>query len=149
MSAHLAIQSAIVAARVAAPAVAGGNVRTNATRPMAAGVSGGVVVRLVQSRAATPQVLGGPYDWTTQYSIECLARSATGSADPVAAVDALLALVWERLSTLNTTGLGVIDVRMQPAIDWQVDDAETPTVAAVVNLLVNHRTTSTTLTAWS
>lgn len=149
MSAHLAIQAAIVAALTAAPAVAGGNVKANTTRPVASSSGLAVVVRLVQSRAATPQILGGPYDWTTSFQVECLGRAASGSADPVAAVDALLETVWARLSTLNTTGLGVYDVRMQPAIDWQVDDAEAPVAAATVSLLVNHRTTSTTLAAWS
>ena len=67
----------------------------------------------------------------------------------MAAVDALLDLVWSRLSTLNTAGLGVMDVRMQPQIDWLVDDGETPVVAATVSLQVNHRTNSTTLAAWT
>lgn len=149
MSAHLAIQAAIVAALTAAPAVASGNVKANTTRPVASSSSLAVVVRLLQSRADTPQILGGPYDWTTSFQVECLARAASGSADPVAAVDALLEAVWARLSTLNTTGLGVYDVRMQPAIDWQVDDADAPVCSATVSLLVNHRTTSTTLAAWS
>lgn len=149
MSAHLAIQAAIVAALTAAPAVAGGNVKVNTTRPVASSSNLAVVVRLMQSRAATPQILAGPYDWTTSLQIECLARAASGSADPVAAVDALLETVWARLSTINTAGLGVFDVRMQPAIDWQVDDAESPVCSATVSLLVNHRTTSTTLAAWS
>jgi hypothetical protein len=149
MSAHHAIQSAIVAALVAAPAVASGNVKVNTTRPVSAAFSHAVVVRLVQSRANTPQILGGPYDWMTQVQVECLARAASGTADPMAAVDALLEAVWQRLSTVSPAGLGAIDVRMQPAIDWQLDDGETPVVAAVINLTVNHRTTSTTLAAWT
>jgi hypothetical protein len=149
MSAHLGIQAAIVAALMAAPAVAGGNVKVNTTRPVSAATTEAVVVRLVQSRANTPQILGGPYDWMTQVQVECLARAASGTADPMAAVDALLEAVWQRLSTANPAGLGAIDVRMAPAIDWQLDDGETPVVAAVINLTVNHRTTSTTLAAWT
>ena len=147
MSAHLAIQQAIVAALNAAPALAGGNVKANATRPVASANAQAIVVRLAQTRAATPQLLGGPYDWTTRYEVECLARAASGAADPVAAVDTLLEAVWARLSALNTTGLGVVDVRMQPAIDWQLDDNETPVAVATVYLLVNHRTASTSLAA--
>lgn len=149
MSAHAGIQAAIVAALLAAPAAAGGNVKANTTRPVASSSSSAVVVRMVQSRAATPQMLGAGYDWTTAYQIDCLARGANGAADPIAAVDALLDLVWARLSTLVTTGLGVMDVRMQPQIDWTLDDAETPLVAATVTLQVNHRTTATTLAAWT
>ena len=147
MSAHLAIQQAIATALLAAPAVASGNVRQNATRPVASASSQGVVVRLAQSSAPTPQVLAGPYTWQTRFEIECLARAASGTADPVAAVDGLLEAVWSRLSTLNTTGLGVVDLRMQPTIDWQLDDSETPLASATVYLQVTHRTASTTLTA--
>lgn len=149
MSAQAAIQAAIVAALLVSPAAAGGNVKANTTRPVASSSSSAVVVRLLQSTAATPQTLGGPYDWTTAYQVDCLARGAAGASDPVAAVDALLDLVWARLSTLVTTDLGVMDVRMQPRIDWTIDDAETPLVAATVTLQVNHRTTSTTLAAWT
>ena len=105
MSAHLGIQAAIVAALMAAPAVAGGNVKVNTTRPVSAAFSQAVVVRLVQSRANTPQILGGPYDWMTQVQVECLARAASGNADPMAAVDALLEAVWTRLSTVSPAGL--------------------------------------------
>ena len=147
MSAHLAIQQAIAAALLAAPAVASGNVRQNATRPVASASTQAVVVRLAQSSAATPQVLAGPYTWTTRFEVECLARAAIGTADPVAAVDTLLEAVWSRLSTLNTTGLGVMDVRMQPTIDWQLDDSETPLASATVYLQVTHRTASTSLAA--
>lgn len=149
MSAHAAIQASIVSALLAAPAAAGGNVKANSTRPLASSSSSAVVVRLVQSRAATPQMLGAGYDWTTAYQIDCLARGSTGASDPVAAVDALLDLVWARLSSLVTTGMGVMDVRMQPQIDWTIDDAETPLVAATVTLQVNHRTNATTLAAWT
>lgn len=149
MSAHLSIQSAIVAALLSAPALAGGNVQANTLRPLASSKSSALVVRMVQSRAATPQILGGPYDWVTTYQVECLARGAAGSSESAAVVDSLLESAWQRLSTLSPTGLGVIDVRMQPAIDWQMEDAETPMVAAVISLQVNHRTQSTTLAAWS
>ena len=149
MSAHLSIQSAIVSALLAAPALAGGNVQANTLRPVSSSKTSAVVVRLLQSRAATPQTLGAGYDWTTTYQVECLARGAAGSSESAATVDALLESAWSRLSTLNPAGLGVMDVRMQPAIDWQMDDAETPLVAAVISLSVNHRTQATSLAAWS
>ena len=149
MSAHLAIQSAIVSALLAAPALAGGHVVANSLRPVASSKTAALVVRMLQSRAATPQVLGGPYDWVTTFQVECLARGSTGSTESAAAVDSLLESAWQRLSTLNTTGLGVMDVRMQPAIDWQMDGEDQPLVAAVISLQVNHRTSATTLAAWT
>lgn len=149
MSAHLAIQAAIVAALNAAPALAGGNVKANTVRPTASSQAQAIVVRLVQSRAATPQLLSGPYDWLTTYQVECLARAANASAEPAAAVDTLLAAAWERLASLSAQSLGALDVRMNPAIDWLYDDADTPVVSATVSLQVMHRTTSTNLNAWS
>ena len=148
MSAHLAIQTGVIAALAAAPAVAGGLIRANASRPLPASASSAVVVRLAQSRAVN-QLLGGPIDWTTTLQIECLARAASGSADPVAAVDALLETVWARLATLPAASLGAMDVRVAPAIDWQIDDSETPAVAATITLQVMHRTQSAALTAWT
>ena len=149
MSAHLSIQSAIVAALLSAPALAGGNVQANTLRPVAGSKAAALVVRMLQSRANTPQVLGGPYDWITTFQVECLARGAAGSTESAAAVDSLLDAAWQRLATLNPAGLGVVDVRMQPAIDWQMDGEDQPLVAAVISLQVKHRTTTTTLAAWT
>ena len=149
MSAHLSIQQAIVAALNAAPALAGGNVKANTVRPVATAASSAVVVRMLQSRAATPQMISGPYDWATVYQVECLARAANGAADPAAAVDALLSAVWERLATVNMASLGALDVRMAPQLDWQYDDGDVPTVSAAISLQVLHRTTSTNLSPWT
>lgn len=149
MSAHLSIQQAIVAALNAAPALAGGNVKANTVRPVASAASSAIVVRLMQSRAATPQMISGPYDWATVYQVECLARSSTGTSDPAAAVDTLLSAAWERLATVNLSSLGAMDVRMAPQLDWQYDDGETPTVSAAISLQVMHRTTSSNLSPWT
>lgn len=147
MSAHLAIQSAIVSALTSAPALS--NVRANSTRPMPAGQSQAVVVRLVRSRANTPQLIGGPYDWTTDFQIECLTRASGATAEPAAAVDTVLSAVWERLAGMTPSALAVLDVRMSPDIEWQYDDADVPMSAAVITLRVVHRTASNSLTAWS
>lgn len=149
MSAHLAIQAAIVAALNAAPALASGNIKANPVRPTASSQSQAIVVRLMQSRSATPQLLSGPYDWVTTYQVECLARAANASAEPASTVDSLLSAAWERLAGISAQSLGALDVRMNPAIDWTYDDADTPIVSATVSLQVIHRTPSTNLNAWS
>ena len=146
-TAHLAIQQAIVAALTTAPAVAGGNVRANAVRPLAATQAQGVVVRMVGSRSVGQTVLGGPFDWTTTDAVECQARANTANADPVAFVDTLLKAVWSRLTGLDPIALGAIDVRLQPAIDWQLDDPDAPLAAAVISLQIVHRTAATSLAA--
>lgn len=149
MSAHLAIQTALVALLTAAPALAGGNVKANTVRPIAAQHASGVVVRMLQSRADYPRVLGAGYEWQTSYAVECIARGANASAEPAATVDALLEAAWARIAVWQpAANLGVIDVRMSPAITWQTDDADTLMVAAVISLTVQHRTQAASLAAW-
>jgi hypothetical protein len=108
-----------------------------------------VVVRLLQSRAATPQVLSGPYEWVTDYQIECLARAPAASSEPAASVDSLLDAAWTRLATMTAAGIGVVDIRMLPEIKWEYDDADTPMAAAIISVQVLHRTNSTSLAAWT
>lgn len=149
MSAHLAIQGALVALLTAAPALAAGNVKANSVRPIAAQHTSGVVVRMLQSRADYPRVLGAGYEWQTSYAVECIARGANASAEPAATVDALLEAAWGRIAVWQpAASLGVIDVRMSPAITWQTDDADTLMVAAVISLTVQHRTQAASLAAW-
>ena len=148
MSGHLSVQTAIVAALTANPALASGNVLANTVRPMSAGINAGIVVRLMRSEAAQPQVIGGPFDWRTTFQIECLARAATGASEPIAAVDGLLSSAWARLAGMAPGSNGVTDVRLDPAISWQVDDAETPLASAVISMQVSHITDTATLAAW-
>ena len=149
MSAHLAIQTALVALLTASPALAGGNVKANSVRPVSTQHSSAVVVRMLQSRADTPRALGAGYEWQTQLAVECLARGASAAAEPAATVDALLETAWARIAAWQpASNLGVIDVRMTPLIDWQVDDGETPLVAATISLVVQHRTQAASLAAW-
>lgn len=144
MSAQLAIQSAIVAALLQAPAVAGGNVRANVVRPLSAAQPNAAVVRMLSS-VASAGMLGSPRQWSTQFAVECLARSSAPLGDPVAATDAVLTAVWQRLSALTMPELAVSEVAIQPSISWQVDDLDTPVAAAVLQLTVSHRTKPTTL----
>jgi len=148
MSGHLAVQTAIVAALTSAPALASGNVLANTVRPMSAGTNEAIVVRIMRSDAAQPQVIGGPFDWRTMFQIECLARAATGASEPIAAVDTLLAAAWARLAGMTAGSDGITDVRLDPSINWQVDDAETPLASAVISMQVSHVTNTSTLAAW-
>lgn len=149
MSSHLALQTAVVTLLTAAPALAGGNVKANAVRPVAAQHTSAVVVRMLQSRADTPRMLGAGYEWQTLILIECMARAAGSASEPHAAVDALLEAAWSRIAAWQpASNLGVIDVRMTPEISWQVEDGDVPVVLATINVTVQHRTQSTSLAAW-
>ena len=145
-SAFIGLQNSLVAALVAAPALAGGRIYANRLRPVSAGSTTAVVVRL--DKAEGVQMLLGVVDWTSTYIVECYAR-APGNGEPAAAIDQLLSDVWARLCALNANALGAIDITIAPRIDWQYDDGDTPLVCAVIQLSVQHRTPSDSLQAWS
>ena len=136
------IQTALIAALSEPTALAGGRIYANRLRPIAANQPSAIVVRLDQAQG-TEMVLGS-VDWSTAYAVECYARAATG-ADPAAAVDALLADAWARLAALDFTALDAV-ISINPQIDWQYDDAETPVVCAVMRLTAQHRTSLAALT---
>ncbi len=140
------LQAALLAALSSAPALAGGNIGTNRLRPIPTGQSTALVLRLDASEG-TERVLGC-IDWQTAFTVECYARGASSTTDLVAAVDTLLADTWARLAGLSFQALGA-DLIVDPRIDWQFDDGETPMVCAVIRLSAAHRTASSTLTPWS
>jgi len=135
-SAFASIQAAIVQALKQAPTLADGRVYANRLRAVAQQHPTYIVVRTDQA-AARENVLGFR-DWETLYTVEIYARTVGAGADPIAAVDALLTAAWKRLSSLQPPALGVMQVAPQPAIDWQVDDGETPLVCAVLPVVCMH-----------
>jgi hypothetical protein len=146
MSAFSDILAAVVAALQAAPAVAGGAVMTNRLRPLAAGVTGAVVVRLDSAQATDSSF--DTSDWTTTFLVECYAKALSAADNPDAAVDVLLAEVYERLASLSLDGLGISQVAVKPAIDWQRDEDSAATVCAVLRLDVIHSVHAKTLIAY-
>lgn len=145
MSAFSDILAAVVAELQAAPAVAGVAVMTNRLRPLAAGVTGAVVVRLESSQATESSF--DTSDWTTTFLIECYGKGTSVSNNPDAAVDLLLSKVYGRLASLSLDGLGISQVAVQPSIDWQRDEDGTAMVCAVLRLNVIHSTQANSLYA--
>lgn len=143
-SAFKSLTAALVAALLAAPAIAGSRVYPNRLRPIQQAHSTAVVVRLVASQSQ--ELVLGALDWSTQFAVECLAKSAPG-ADPVDAVDALLLDVWPRLANLNAAALKAMQVVVDAAIQWQFDDGESNSASATVLLTVQHRSPFASLVA--
>jgi len=148
VSAHLAIQEFIVAALAAAPMLTDGGVSANSLDPLPQETDSQIVVRLLGTQAPQQQILGGPYDWTSTYQIECSSRVPQG-ADPVATVDPLISAVWQRVAALpvGQMGLGTMQINLLPAITWEVERLDTLVTTATLRLAVLHRTQSTTLEA--
>ncbi len=141
-SAFFGIQSALIAALQSGAALAGGRIYANRLRPIAAGQTSAIVVRLDQAQG-TEQVIGTIF-WVSTYAVECYVRAASG-ADPAAAVDALLMDAWARLAALDAAALNAA-ITINPLIDWQYDDAETPVACAVMHITVQHSTSTADLT---
>ena len=140
------ILDGVIAALVSTPALADGRVFANRLRPLPVGVCTAIVLRLEHS-AANETVLGAN-DWDSAYVVECYARG-TVSNDPAAAVDALLGDAWARLAGLDAATLGATSIAINPAINWQYDEADGPVVCASIRLQVQLRTPVATLTAWN
>lgn len=148
-TAQHAIQQALVAALLAAPAVASGAVHTNRARPISAQQPTAVAVRLERTEGNTATL--GAVDWRTTYTVECY-TTAPASADPAQAVDALLAAVWARLAALQpaAVGQGLMDLQTEPAIAWDYEDGtERTTVCATLRVTATHRTTPQSLAPWA
>lgn len=135
--------TAMVAKLQEAPAVAPvvGRVRL---RPLSATTTTAVVVRPHQAEVQGDELATGyPISWRASYVVECYARSLS-STSPDAAVDSLVAAVYERLLTDPTLG-GVV-IQMQPqsiAYDFDVDGEQT--TCAVLSFSALHRTVGATL----
>jgi len=142
-TAFASIQAALQAALSAAPALAGGRISANRVRPIPAGQATAIVLRLEQS-AGDDSVMGLTA-WQTAYTIECYGRASVGS-DPSGAVDALLSDTWDRLAGIDLSAQGT-SISLQPQIDWQYDDTDTPQACAVIRLTAQHYTTQATLQA--
>lgn len=141
MSAQLQIQGALIAALRASPKLAYVPIRANHLDPLPQDTRAHVVIRTLGSSAAKQQSLGAPYDWSTQFAIECAAR-ADRDQDPLAAVDPLLMAAWEAVANLaaSTVGVGAIGLQIDPLIKWEVQRADTYVAAAILAVIVLHRT---------
>lgn len=142
-SAFVQIQAGLLAALSAGPALAG-SLQTNRLRPIPEQQATALVLRLNQS-AGNEGVIG-TLDWLSQYSIECYARVTT-AADPAVVVDDLLLAVFDRIATLDPASIGAQAITFTPQIDWQYEDSATPMVCAVVQMSVNHSTSTVNLLA--
>jgi hypothetical protein len=136
------LTAAIVASLERSPALADGRVWANRLRPIPENKATAVVVRLEQSDAVENVI--GMLDWQTRFAVECYGRGVVG-ADPAGGVDDLMASVWARLAAFPVSDLGAMALTVNPSIDWQYDDADTPMACAVIRVSVTHRTAMTGL----
>jgi hypothetical protein len=146
MSAVTAFQhvaEACVAALKAAPALAGGHIKANPTRPWPKEVAQCVAVRLSGASRVGGDACGD--HWQLTIEAECEARGETG-VDPADAVDALLASVAGRLGAADLSLAGVVQREPEGTVAWQFDVADTPVAQASYQFAVLVHTAPEALT---
>lgn len=141
-TAFRAIAMAIAASLSAAPALAGVPVFQNRLKPLPEDRMTAVVVRKEGSNGQ--EAVLGMVDWQTDYAIECYGRGAPGT-DPDAAADDLLQAVWARMAVIDLSTYQVMGVTLNPGINWDYGEAETPFACAIFRLQIIHRTASSAL----
>ena len=145
-SAFQSIAEQIVAALVASPALADGRVFVKRLRPLPVGVNTAIVVRWEQ--AAAQETVLGAHDWDTAFVVECYSRGDATDPDHQAA-DALMVEAWARLARLDASTLGAMALAVNPSLDWEMVEADTPAECVSIRLGVQHRTPVGSLNAWS
>lgn len=135
------IVSAIIAALKASPAVCPLIDRARAT-VVPSQAEQAVSVEWAKSTPNTATIYGGPRDWETLITVECLARSVKDPGD--LAVDPLLAAVAERLDSNTTLGGLVGDLRLV-GLEAENDAEGKKTGWVRLTYIAEHRTTNSTL----
>ncbi len=145
VTAFARIAQAVAVGLNAAPALAGGNVKANHTRPWAREVPECVAIRLVSAQRVEGTNCGEI--WALTLAADCEAR-ATAGLDPALAVDELLSAVAARVAALDLSALGVTERTADDAVAWEFDAAEHPLALASYRFGFNvHVTDSLTVPA--
>lgn len=141
-TAFLALLQAVRGALLADPAVAAGRVRVGQRVALPQEWPDGVNLSLVSARAQRATTAGAAM-WQTVLAVDLLARGDL-AAQGEAALDPLLADVYGRLADLSTVpGVGALEI--EPDLDWDVTEADTPITRARLQLRAIHHTAAGTL----
>lgn len=140
MSAFLGLGDAVVSALSAGPALAGGRIRRGRAVPVPASHASAIDVHVQRSTADNQFLSGSLLRWETVVGIDLYARAAAGT-DGEAAIDTLLGDVFARMGAAVPPS-GVLGWVLEPAIVWDVAEADTTLVQASLALRVSHFTTT-------
>lgn len=147
MSASTAFVDLLAALRAHAllhPPLAGGRVECNRMPALPRERDCAVVLRLLSAAGRRGASRDAPSDWTTELEIELYHRAGPGE-DPIAAIDPLLEATYGRFAEHALALPSVMSVMLDPAVSWDIEEADRPLVAVVLRLQVQHRTLARTL----
>jgi len=146
ISQHSLIAAAVVDALKALPAIASGRIFRSRTRQISSSDTNGVVVRLVRSSSADPEMMGGRTQWKTLISIECYGRG--NHEVPESGADEVVVAVFERLASNPT--LDGLAMDLAPfdgsTLEWDFDEMDTTMCSITAHFVVTHQTTERLLT---
>lgn len=144
MTAFKVVQDAIVAALKAAPAIVGTRVVAGRARPMPEEHANDIAVSIESIRANGMQLTSAPMRWEVVYGIEIRARGSA-TVDAMAAVDPLLASVYERFYDVASPA-GVAGWMLDPSIRISIEEGATPVASVLLAVNVNLATQGDSLT---
>lgn len=145
MTAFAQIATAVRDALLATPALAGGRVSLPLRRPVPPEYETYIEVRVAASQGVTAYAgRAAPTTWESVLHIDVYAR-ATASATADEAIDALLAAVHARVQSGSWGGLGVTTMGLNPRVDYDWQDGDTPQAHVTYQATVQHDTASASL----
>lgn len=145
MSTFLAYGDAVVAALSAAPALAGGRIRRGRRVPVPQEHASAIDVHVVRSEGAAQYLADTITRWETLIGVDLYARASAGT-DGEAAIDALLADTFARLSTAAPPA-GAAAWTLEPAVQWDLAEVDQTLVVASLSMRVTHYTAAGSLNA--
>ena len=145
MSSFLEHTAAVVAALSASPALAGGRIRRGRRVPVPQEHASAIDVYAVRSEGSAQYLADTITRWETLIGVDLYARAAAG-ADAETTIDALLADTFARLATAAPPAGGAAWT-LEPAITWDVSEADQTLVVASLSVRVSHYTAAGSLSA--
>lgn len=145
MSAFIDLRNAVRALLAAPPALAGGFIHAGRAFPLPAETAQGIFVRLARGSGQAPFAGDTRVDWGTDIVVAMAARGAAG-VDGETAVDALLSSVYARIAAAAPLA-NADHWTVEPAVAFDVDEADQTLGSAELRLRVQHRTASGDLSA--
>lgn len=139
---HLQVYDSVVAAISAAPALAGGQIKTlrETKRPMAADVPS--QIRVFIDHTVPASLVGGtaPVDWVTRIRLECSARSVLGVGAQTALGASTLLAAQCQARVLQDSALRALVSELSPApMQWEEDMGDASVMSCQVAFDIAHR----------
>ena len=135
-TAFLALTTAVQTALAAA--LPGVQVLRGRAVPAGTGAQQYVLVNIDHTRGQALEIASGPTQWETVLGIVLYQRAAIGS-DAEASIDATLGALWDAVAAIARPS-GVVGMQLDPAIQWDLDEADHVVASASLVLRITHLT---------